>query len=124
MSIEEYRAYCLAKPGTSESFPFNQDVLVFKVMNKMFALTSLRKWEEGDLSVNLKCDPTKAVELREKYPNDVFPGYHMSKKHWNSVTIAYSNLTEKTIKHLINHSYELVVSKLTKKEKEKLETMR
>lgn len=123
MTIEDYRAYCLSKPGTSESFPFDEHVLVFKVMNKMFALTSLKKWEEGDHSVNLKCDPEKAIEYREKYPDDIFPGYHMSKKHWNTVVIEYGSLSEKLIKHLINHSYELVVSKLPKRDREKLKTL-
>lgn len=120
MSIEEYRAFCLAKPGTTESFPFDDNVLVFKVLNKMFALTSLKKWDEGDHSINLKCDPQKAMDLREKYPDDIFPGYHMSKKHWNTVVIEYGNLSENFIRHLINHSYELVVSKLPKKERQKL----
>lgn len=120
MSIDEFRTYCLAKPGTTESFPFDNDVLVFKVLNKMFSLTSLKKWESGDHSINLKCDPEKAIDLREKYPDDVFPGYHMSKKHWNTVVIEYGNLSENFIRHLINHSYELVVSKLPKKERQKL----
>lgn len=122
MTIEEFRNYCLSKPGSTESFPFDEDVLVFKVLNKMFALTSLKKWEEGDHSINLKCDPDKAVELREKYPDSVFPGYHMHKKHWNTVVIENSDLTEKYIKYLINHSYELVVSKLPKKDKAKLDS--
>lgn len=117
MSIEEFRTYCLSQKGCTESFPFDKDTLVFKVMNKMFALTSLKKWEAGDHSINLKCDPKKAIELREKYPESVQPGYHMHKKHWNTVTVQNSVLTEKYIKHLINHSYELVVSKLTKKDK-------
>jgi predicted DNA-binding protein (MmcQ/YjbR family) len=83
----------------------------------MFALTSLKKWEAGECSINLKCDPKKAIELREKYPDSIFPGYHMHKKHWNTVVIENSDLTEKFIKHLINHSYELVVSKLAKKDR-------
>ena len=115
MNIEELRAFCLSKPQTSDSFPFDQDTIVFKVMNKMFALTSLKSWEEGDHSVNLKCDPDKAIELRERYQQSVYPGYHMNKKHWNTVVIENSELSEKFIKHLINHSYELVVSKLPKK---------
>ena len=123
MTIEEFRDYCLSKPGSSESFPFDEDVLVFKVMNKMFTLTSLKKWEEGDHSVNLKCDPEKAIAYRQKYPDDVFPGYHMSKKHWNTVVIEYGNLDENLIKHMINHSYELVVSKLPKRDREKLKTI-
>jgi len=124
MSIEEFRDYCLAKPGTTESFPFDEDTLVFKVMSKMYALTSLKKWEEGDRSINLKCDPKKAVELREKYPDDILPGYHMSKKHWNTVIVEYGSLPDDFSKHLINHSYELVVSKLPKKEKEALKELK
>jgi len=120
MSIEEFRDFCLNNPGSSESFPFDDDILVFKVLNKMFALTSLKKWEEGDHSINLKCDPGKAIELREKYPDSVFPGYHMHKKHWNTVVIENTELSERYIRYLINHSYELVVSNLPKKDREKL----
>jgi len=123
MTIEEFRNFCLSKTGSTESFPFDDNVLVFKVMNKMFALTSLKKWEEGEHSVNLKCDPEKAVELREKYPDFVFPGYHMHKKQWNTVIIENTGLTEKLIKHLINHSYELVVSNLPKKDKGDLKNL-
>ncbi|RRO11923.1 MmcQ/YjbR family DNA-binding protein [Flavobacteriaceae bacterium 14752] len=122
MTIEELRNYCLSKPGASESFPFDDNVLVFKVMNKMFALTSLKKWEAGEHSINLKCDPKKAIKLREKYPEFVFPGFHMHKKHWNTVVIENSDLIETFIKHLINYSYELVVSKLSKKDKAKLDS--
>lgn len=123
MTIEEFRDYCLSKPGSTESFPFDEDVLVFKVLHKMFALTSLKKWEAGDYSINLKCDPDKAIELRKRYPDSVQPGYHMHKKYWNTVVIQDSDLSEKYIQYLINHSYELVVSKLPKKDKEKLKTM-
>jgi len=114
MNIDEFRDYCLAKPETTEEFPFDNDTLVFKVMGKMFALTSLASWEKGDHSVNLKCDPEKSEMLREQYPDDVFPGYHMNKKHWNTVNIDQTVLSEKYIRYLINHSYELVVSKLPK----------
>lgn len=120
MQIDEFRTFCLEKPETTESFPFDEHVLVFKVLGKMFALTSLQKWENGDHSVNLKCDPELAQELRSKYPRDVLPGYHMHKKHWNTVTIVNSALSEKYIRHLINHSYELVVSKLPKGKREGL----
>ena len=120
MQIDEFRAFCLEKPETTESFPFDEDVLVFKVLGKMFALTSLQKWENGDHSINLKCDPELAIELRSKYPRDVLPGYHMHKKHWNTVTIVNSALSEKYIRHLINHSYELVVSKLPKGKRERV----
>ena len=118
MNIDEFREYCLAKPETTEEFPFDNSTLAFKVMGKMFALTSLSSWEKGDHSINLKCDPHKAEVLREQYPDDVFPGYHMNKKHWNTVNIDQSALSEKYIRYLINHSYELVVSKLPKARKD------
>mgnify|MGYP001038298832 FL=1 len=114
MNIEDLRDYCLSKPGATEDFPFDQHTLTFKVMGKLFALTSLKKWEGGDHSLNLKCDPKKAIDYREKYPDEVFPGYHMSKKHWNTVVVDGPQLSTKLIQHLINHSYELVVSKLPK----------
>jgi len=120
MNIDELRDYCLAKPETSEEFPFDKNTLVFKVMGKMFALTSLNSWEQGDRSINLKCDPQKAEMLREHYPDDVFPGYHMNKKHWNTVNIYQTALSEQYIRYLINHSYELVVSKLPKVKKERI----
>lgn len=114
MNIEELRAYCLSQPEAKEDFPFDKDTLVFKVKGKVFALTSLKKLEAGNHSVNLKCDPEKAVDYREKYPDEVFPGYHMNKKHWNTVVVDGPQLSQKFILHLINHSYELVVSKLPK----------
>jgi predicted DNA-binding protein (MmcQ/YjbR family) len=114
MNIEEYRNYCIAKPGVTESFPFDETTLVFKVMNKMFALTGIELFA----SVNLKCDPEKAIELREEYEG-IKPGFHMSKKHWNTVTIE-SDVDTELLFSLIDHSYELVVSKLTKKQKEEL----
>ena len=83
MNIEEYRNYCISKKGVTESFPFDQSTLVFKVMGKMFALTDT----ESEFSINLKCDPEKVIELREEYPDSVLPGYHMNKKHWNTIMI-------------------------------------
>ena len=115
MDIEAYRNYCLSKKGVTESFPFDEEVLVFKVMNKVFALGNINS---RPLKINLKCDPEKALEYRELH-EEVRPGYHMNKKHWNTVDFEGS-LPEKTLCHFINHSYELVVSKLTKKEKEQL----
>ncbi len=115
MNIEHLRTYCLAKKGTTESFPFGEDTLVFKVMGKIFCLTSLS--ENG--SANLKCDPEKAIELREKYPC-VQSGYHMNKKMWNTVLFDGS-VSEKLIKSWIDHSYELVIAGLPKKLKSELE---
>lgn len=123
MDIIQLREYCLNFKGATEDFPFDEDTLVFKVMGKMFALVGLEKWEMGNPAINLKCDPEKAIELREKYPEEIYGGYHMSKKHWNTVVINGPLLTEKQIKHFINHSYELVVSKLTKKQKQELKEM-
>tara|TARA_B100000949_G_C14219523_1_gene423922 strand:+ start:244 stop:618 length:375 start_codon:yes stop_codon:yes gene_type:complete len=120
LDIIQLREYCLSFKGATEDFPFDEDTLVFKVMGKMFALVGLEKWEMGNPAINLKCDSEKAIELREKYPEEIYAGYHMSKKHWNTVVINGSQLTEKQIKHFINHSYELVISKLSKKIKEEL----
>ena len=122
MNIEEYRNYCLAKKGVTEEFPFDEETLVFKVMGKMFALTSLKRWEEGDESVNLKCDPDRALELREEYES-IKPGFHMSKKHWNTVQINSGELSIQLIKELIDHSYDLVVKGLTKKLREELNSL-
>jgi len=101
MDIVELRDYCLGKNDVTESFPFDKETLVFKVSGKIFALTSL----EGDLSINLKCDPGLAVELREKYTT-VIPGYHMNKKHWNTIFLDGS-IPDNEIFSWIDHSYEL-----------------
>lgn len=114
MNIEEFRDYCLSKKGVTEEFPFDQVVLVFKVKGKMFALTDTDEFE----SINLKCDPEIAAELRERYPA-VLPGYHMNKKHWNTLLMDGS-LPDKLIKKWIDDSYELVVKGLPKKLKEEL----
>jgi predicted DNA-binding protein (MmcQ/YjbR family) len=114
MNIEQLRTYCISKKGVTESFPFNETVLVFKVMGKMFALTDL----DDPVTVNLKCDPEYAVELREKY-DDVQPGYHMSKKYWNTV-VMNGRLGDKMIKSLIDHSYGQVVTGLPKKVQKEL----
>lgn len=111
MNIEAFREYCLSKKGVSESFPFDEETLVFKVMGKMFALTGL---DENPAKVNLKCDPERAIELREAYPDLINPGYHMSKIHWNTVQIE-GDLPHQLVVELIDHSYDLVVKGLTKK---------
>ncbi|MBB6681634.1 MmcQ/YjbR family DNA-binding protein [Aequorivita sp. 609] len=111
MNIEEFRDYCLSKKGVTESFPFDDKALVFKVMGKMFALTGI---DSIPTTANLKCDPERALELREEYDGLIVPGYHMSKKHWNTVEIE-GNLPQDLIIELIDHSYNLVVKGLTKK---------
>ena len=113
MDIQTYFDYCLAKKGVTEHFPFDEDTLVFKVGGKMFALSSLSQWEKGEPSVNLKCDPERAEELRAEY-EDIKPGFHMSKIHWNTIAIN-KDVPDSLIKELIDHSYELVFKSLTKK---------
>ena len=114
MNIEDFREYCIGKPGVTEEFPFGPETLVFKVMGKLFALTDVDLFE----SVNLKCDPEKAIELREKYPS-VKPGYHMNKKHWNTVMMD-GTVSDTMVYEWIDHSYQLVVDGLPKKIKEEL----
>jgi predicted DNA-binding protein (MmcQ/YjbR family) len=120
MDIEQIRKFCLSHKEATESFPFDKDVLAFKVFDKIFALISLSKWERGERSLNLKCDPDIAVELREEYPETVLPGYHMNKKHWNTLVLHTGEFSERKVKHFILHSYELVVSKLPKSKRELL----
>jgi len=114
MNIEDYRDYCLKLPGVTEDFPFDNKTLVFKVMNKMFALTNI----ENFLSINLKCNPELAIELREEFYS-IKQGYHMNKKHWNTIEIE-GDVPDQKLFELINHSYDLVVKGLTKKLKEEL----
>ncbi|MCB0840182.1 MAG: MmcQ/YjbR family DNA-binding protein [Bacteroidetes bacterium] len=118
MNIELLREYCLSKKAATEGFPFDENTLVFKVMGKMFALTAL----EDPTFVNLKCDPEYAIELREEYPGIITPGFHMSKTHWNTVSIV-DTLSDQQIRDLVDHSYDMVVAKLTKKMKAELEAM-
>ncbi len=113
MNIQQYFEYCLSKKGVKEHFPFDEDTLVFKVGGKMFALASLQEWEKGNPSVNLKCDQERAEELRAEY-DDIQPGYHMSKVHWNTVKVN-REVSDKFLKELIDHSYDLIFKSLTKK---------
>ena len=117
MNIEELREYCIAKKAVTESFPFDEETLVFKVMNKMFLLTNINK----ELSMNVKCDPEKAIELREQY-SSVLPGWHMNKKHWNTVDIDGS-ISDNQLKEWIDDSYDLIVASLTKKLQNELLSM-
>lgn len=119
MDIEQIRSYCLSKTGTSESFPFDEDTLVFKVLGKMFALVSLKWWERGEAAINLKADPEYSEELRAAYTS-IQPGYHMSKKHWNTLYLYNGELPIKLIKALIDHSYDMVVKGMTKKMRARL----
>lgn len=109
MHIEEYRDFCLSLDQVTEHFPFDENTLVFKVAGKIFALSNVEKFE----SINLKCDPEWAVQLREEYP-EIRPGYHMNKTHWNTVQIQ-GTLDDAFIRELIIHSYNRVVDTLPKK---------
>ena len=117
MNIEEYRDYCHKLPGVTEGFPFGPETMVFKVMNKMFALTNIESYD----FVNLKCDPERAVLLREEY-DGISPGWHMNKVHWNSVKTS-ADVDDELFKELIQHSYELIVESLPKKTKEELKLL-
>lgn len=113
MNIQQLYEFCLSKKGVTEHFPFDEDTLVFKVGGKMFCLASLKEFESGNPSLNLKCDPEKALELRAEY-EAIRPGYHMSKVHWNSIDLN-KDVPNKMLSELINHSYDLVFKSLTKK---------
>lgn len=118
MNIEDFRNYCISKKGVTEEFPFDEQTLVFKVMGKMFALSGL---ENVPSKANLKCDPERAITLREEYDGAITAGYHMSKVHWN--TLVLEQLPPKLILELIDHSYDLVVSKFTKKLKAEFDAL-
>lgn len=114
INVESYREYCLAKPGVTEGFPFSESALVFKVMNKIFAICDIDSFE----FINLKCDPERAIELRDKF-EAIKPGYHMNKQHWNSVYID-GTLSDELIYELVDHSYDLIAASLPKKLREEL----
>jgi len=109
MNVEEVRSVCIARKGVSEGFPFDDTTLVVKVGGKIFALINL----DNNPSVNLKCDPERSIDLRERY-DAIIPGYHMNKSHWNTL-ILDGSLPDRLIAELINHSYDLVLASLPKK---------
>lgn len=115
MDLENYRTFCLTLPHTEEGFPFDDKTLVFKVGGKLFALLDVDLFE----SVNLKCDPEKAIELRERF-SGIIPGYHMNKKHWNTVK-NQEDVSDDLLKELTVHSYELVFASLSKKVRDELQ---
>ncbi len=116
MYLEDIRAYCIKKKGVLEAFPFDFDTLVFKVGGKIFALCNVENFG----SINLKCDPERAIDFRERF-SGVHPGYHMNKAHWNTVDVN-SDVPTATLLEMIDHSYDLVFSKLTKKIQNELES--
>jgi predicted DNA-binding protein (MmcQ/YjbR family) len=115
VDLEEFREYCLARNGVTEGTPFGEDVLVFKVSGKMFALAAL---DEVPPAANLKCDPDLALEWRDRY-EEVRPGYHMNKKHWNTVELE-GRIPAAELRRMIDHSYELVAKSLPRKLRENL----
>ena len=119
MNIEDFRDYCLSKKGVEETFPFDDVTLVFKVMGKMFAITGL---DDEVFRVILKCEPHRALQLREEHPDQIIPGWHMNKQHWNTVYFE-NGLNAKLLYELIDISYDLIVSKLPKKDKEILDAL-
>ncbi len=118
MNIEELRNFCIAKKGVEECFPFDEDALVFKVMGKIFLITSI---SSKPVNFNVKCDTLKAIELREKYPC-VKPGFHMNKKHWNTI-VCDGKVSNKLLMQWIDDSYNLVLKGLPKKSQTKLELL-
>lgn len=122
MYIDQIQDYCLAKKGVTVSFPFDVNTLVFKVMGKMFCLAGLERFERGEPSINLKCDPQIAMDLREQYDGVVTGAYHMSKIHWNTIHLNKSMPTNEVLQW-IDHSYDLVASKLTRADKEALKNL-
>ncbi|MEG9327829.1 MmcQ/YjbR family DNA-binding protein [Salinimicrobium catena] len=116
MNVESFREYCLQKKGVTEEFPFDEHTLVFKVCGKMFALCGL---ERMPFQVNLKCDPERAIRLREEFDGKITGPYHMSKTHWN--TIFPESLPPALVREMIDHSYDLVVKGLTKKQQQELQ---
>lgn len=114
MNLEFVREYCLSKKGVTEDMPFDDEVLVFRIGGKIFALCDISQFE----SINLKCDPERAIELREQF-NGITPGYHMNKKHWNTVA-SRGDVPDNLFLELIDHSYTLVFQSLTKKQRDEL----
>jgi predicted DNA-binding protein (MmcQ/YjbR family) len=117
MQLDEFRDFCLAQKGVTESLPFGENTLVFKVLDKIFAITDMAEFQ----SVNLKCDPEKAIELRERY-HAVKAGYHMNKKHWNTILVN-EDMNDREIFEWVLHSYQIIVAKMSKKEREQLATL-
>jgi len=115
MNIEQLRDYCLSKAGAEETLPFGPDTLVYKAGGKVFLLVGL---ENEELRFNVKCDPDKAIELREQF-SCVMPGYHMNKKHWNTI-VADGSVSSKQLKEWIDHSYTLIIDSLPKKIRDEL----
>lgn len=118
MDLESFRNYCLAKKGVDEALPFDEVTLCLRVGKKIFAITGL---DAETFTVNLKCDPERAIELREQHPDEALPGYHMNKQHWNTVHFK-GDLDDRLLRELIDHSYDLIFQSLPKKTREEILT--
>ena len=114
MNIETFRDFCLTLPYTTEDMPFGEDFLVFRIANRIFALMNLNR---VPMSVSLKCDPERAIELREQYPDKIVAGYHLNKKHWNTVFL--ESLPEALIKEMVQHSYDQVLAKYQRRKEKR-----
>jgi len=119
MNVEELCAYCLNKKAAADTFPFGDTTMVFKIMGKMFAILPL---DVAETNIALKCDPDRAIDLRETHPDEIIPGFHLNKQHWNTV-YTETGLSSKIIQELIDHSYELIVKSLPKKLQAELENL-
>ena len=115
-TLDIIRSFCLQQLKTTESFPFDQDTLVFKVLGKIFALCPLSKWEAGAPSITLKCDPTYALQIREQY-HCIKPGFHANKKHWNTIYLKTNEVSTEFLFELISHSYDMVLQNMSKKQR-------
>lgn len=122
MNIEQIRNHCIAKKATTEEFPFDENTLVFKVLGKMFLMTPLNKWEQGEATITLKCDPEYTEELREQYES-IYAGPYICNKHWNTIDLYKGEVSPSLIIELINHSYEMVVKGMTKKMRDTLSNL-
>lgn len=122
MHIDQIRDHCLSKKAATESFPFDENTLVFKVMNKMFLMAPLDKFERGEAAITVKCDPEYTIELRDTYES-IYAGPYVSNKHWNTLAIYKNELSLKLIFELIDHSYDMVVKGMTKKLREELNNL-
>lgn len=122
MNIEQLQQYCLNKKGATAEFPFDESTLVFKVLGKMFVIAPLDKWEEGEASITLKCDPNYTLELREQYES-IYPGPYVSNKHWNTLALYKNELQPAFVLKLIDHSYDMVVKGMTKKLRDTLHNL-
>lgn len=118
MNINDLKEYCMSKKGTSIDFPFDDRTMVFKIGSKMYALTDIKVADESEQRINLKCNPDLALDLRENF-EAVIPGYHMNKKHWNTIYIN-KDMPQKQLFEMIDHSYSLIFKSLKKSEKEKI----